>query len=181
MTVKNSQVGIDGDYVRKGMSSLCWEQPQTKQLFGLLKVREAYVWISLLLVAPSLPSASVCHLHSPGWGCPTRGVTNVKPAKGSEVPPCSAEQVLWWLIENGVSFEKGSHVQTPLTNQLSKGFCSFEAQKLLPLTAHSPGWREKGCQCWQVHLKLENFKVFPVAWLFVLPPDYCSIHCPQIW
>lgn len=73
------------------------------------------------------------------------------------------------------------HVQTPLTNQLSKGFCSFEAQKLLPLTAHSPGWREKGCQCWQVHLKLENFKVFPVAWLFVLPPDYCSIHCPQIW
>lgn len=142
-------------------------------LFGLLKVRETCIWISLLLVAPSFPSVFVCHLHSPGWGCLTRGVTSIKPAKGRVVSPCTAGQVLWWLIENGVSFEKHSHVQTPLTNQLSKGFCSFEAQKLLPLTPHSPGWRDKGYQCCQVHLKLENFKCS--QW-----PDYLSFHLTTV-
>lgn len=140
-------------------------------LIGLLKVREVCIWISLWLVAPSLPNAFVWHLHSPGWGCPTRGVTNIKPAKGSEVPPCSAGQVLWWLIENGVSFEKHSHVQTPLTNQLSKGFYSFKSH--WQHTAQEEGKRAVSADKFTLNWKILNvpsgLTICPSTWLLFNP------------
>lgn len=83
MTVKNSQVDVAVDYVRKGNEQFMLRTATNKTyLFGLLKLRGMGIWINLLLVASSLPDAFVWHLHSPGWGCPTRGVTNIKPAKG---------------------------------------------------------------------------------------------------
>lgn len=142
-------------------------------LFGLLKVKEMCIWIRLVLVAPCLPNAFVWHLHSPGWGCPTGDVTNFKPAKGREVPPCSAGRVLWWLIENGVLFEQHSHVQTPLTNQLSKGFYVSESQKLLPLTAQDEGKRAVSADKFTLNWKILNvpsgLTICPSTWLLFNP------------
>lgn len=116
----------------------------------------------------------------PGPGPPAGGGRNIKAAKGRELSPSFVEKGRTGIAMTNWKwvFSWETHIQTPLANQVSTGFYSFEAQRLVPLPVHSPGsaprrpgW--KGWRCWHVHLKLEKFKCS--QW-----PNYLSFHLTTI-